>query len=447
MHDVLEILEENLEEQSAKGLARAVSRAIRAGRLADGDLLPPIRKIAAELCLSPTTVNAAWSLLSRSGFIHTDGRRGTRVSDRALPASDRYRHALLRQNDFDIDLSNGVPDPSLLPDLTMALNGVTTAASPGGYLGAQVLPELLDVLKDEWPYPAPAMTVVDGAMDAVELVLRARVRYGDRVIVENPTFPPIMDLLDLLGAQIIGVPLDGSGMIRSALADALSQPAAMVILQPRGQNPTGASMTESRARQLAEVIAQSDALVLEDDAAGCVAVAESVSLGKYIPDQVLHARSYSKSHGAELRVAGIGGPSSLIAEVESMRQYGQGWTSRILQRVLLNFLTSPAANECVDRARAEYARRVEVLRYTLDTKGTQIGPTDGINVWVPVVDEYAAIMRLAAGGIAVTPGSPFMTGKSQHPHIRVSIGLLRDDIDAVSEKIAIAARTEGWHGR
>lgn len=87
----------------------------------------------------------------------------------------------------------------MLPDLAAALAGVTSTAIAGGYLGTQVLPELLDVLKGDWPYRAAAMTVVDGAMDAVELVLRARVRHGDRVLVADPTFPPFLDLTPLRG--------------------------------------------------------------------------------------------------------------------------------------------------------------------------------------------------------------------------------------------------------
>src|SRR5699024_8773444 len=105
------------EERTALGVARAVSRAIREGVLTPGTKLPPIRTVARALALSPTTVNAAWTLLARSGAVHTDGRRGTTVAD-IHSGSSRYKRALDRHKLFAVDLSAGVPDARLLPDLT-----------------------------------------------------------------------------------------------------------------------------------------------------------------------------------------------------------------------------------------------------------------------------------------------------------------------------------------
>ena len=93
MRAVISDLEERLEHPTAKGLAQAVSRAIRDGRLGPGDQLPPIRHVAQELMMSPTTVSAAWQLLSRSGTIRSDGRRGTTVAQ-TRRGGERYARAL-----------------------------------------------------------------------------------------------------------------------------------------------------------------------------------------------------------------------------------------------------------------------------------------------------------------------------------------------------------------
>ena len=60
-------LERRMAEPTAKGLATAVGRTIRDGVLVPGDRLPPIRELAHELALSPTTVSASWGLLARAG--------------------------------------------------------------------------------------------------------------------------------------------------------------------------------------------------------------------------------------------------------------------------------------------------------------------------------------------------------------------------------------------
>src|SRR5450759_3846581 len=218
----------------------------------------------------------------------------------------RYRRALERQLDFALDRAAGTPDPALLPNLGPALSDLTTAGIPGSYLDDPVLPGLLEVLKAQWPYPAEELMVVDGAMDGLDLVSRSLLRFGDRVVVEHPGFPPLLDLLESIGVEVVGVPVDEAGLRPEPLAAALRTPAATVFLLPRAHNPTGASMTEHRARDLAPILAQAGLPVVEDDSAGAVAASAPISLGQWIPDQVIHIRSFSKSHGSQTKVRAMG---------------------------------------------------------------------------------------------------------------------------------------------
>ena len=445
MRQLLSGLEERLSEPSARALVAAVTTAIRDGVLVPEMRLPPIRTVATELGLSPTTVSAAWSVLARSGAIRTDGRRGTTVADLRARGPRRYRHAVQKQAAFDLDLSTGVPDPRLLPDLTRAVRSLTTtAATPGSYLDDPVLPELLEVFAPDWPYPAEAWAITDGAMDAIDLVARTAVGFGDRVIVEHPVFPPLLDLLDSLGAEIVAVALDAEGMCPDALAEALATPTAAVLIQPRAQNPTGVSLSPERSEALAAILAGNDALVIEDDSAGAIAASPAVSLGHWRPERTVHVRSFSKSHGPDLRLAAVSGPPDLLAEVTARRQLGQGWSSRLLQRILLHVLTDQRAIEQVARAREEYARRRATAVARLAEHGVQIAGTDGINIWVPVVDEAAALVRLASQGIGVAPGAPFAVLPGPAGHVRATVGLIdRAQQDAL-DQLAAAAATAGW---
>ena len=441
--EVISGLETRLDEPSAKGLASAVTRAVRDGVLRPGDRLPPIRELAHQLALSPTTVSAAWGLLARAGAIRTAGRRGTVIADGGGPRDGRYRRALERQAPFALDLSTGVPDAALLPGLARALQDLTTAGTPASYLDDPVLPALHQVLVDSWPYRAPAITVVDGAMDALELVIRTTLRYGDRVVVEHPTFPPLLDLLEAAGTEIVGVGLDDEGMDPAGLAAALAEPVQAVFLQPRAQNPTGISTSTRRLAELADVLAGSGALVVEDDSTSDLAVSPDLSLGAVLPERVAHIRSYSKSHGPDLRLAAMSGPEELIGGVRNARQLGQGWSSRLLQRLLLSLLTDDGSRAEVAAARTEYARRRSEFVAALAAEGIDVPGGDGLNVWVPVHDEAAALVRLAARGIGVAPGRPFGVQSGDSGHVRVTAGLLAGSVEDVAAEVATAARTSG----
>lgn len=433
-------VESRLDELSARGLASALSRAVRDGALVPGTRLPPIRAVADQLGLSPTTVSAAWALLARTGTIRTDGRRGTTVAERHRAGSPRYRRALDRDTAFRLDLSTGVPDPALLPSLSGALDALTDVATPGSYLDDPVLPELAEVLRADWPFLPDDLTVVDGAMDGIELATRVLVGFGDRVAVEDPAFPPLLDLLEARGAEVVGVPVDASGMSATALREAGAVTA--VYLQPRAQNPTGVSLSPQRAEELAAVLRFGAAAVIEDDSAGAVAAFDPVSLGSWLPERTVHVRSFSKSHGPDLRLAALSAPDDVARRITALRQLGQGWSSRLLQRLLLALLTDEASVRAVAGARAAYAQRRAVMVAELAKLNVEVGGTDGINLWIPVADETAAVVRLASQGIGVAPGAPFAVLPGQRPHVRVTVGLLAGDHAAVAAAIAAAARGE-----
>ncbi|MGN6754118.1 MAG: aminotransferase class I/II-fold pyridoxal phosphate-dependent enzyme [Intrasporangium sp.] len=447
MREVISEIETRLDEPTARGLATAVSRSIHEGALQGGDRLPPIRTLAHHLGLSPTTVSAAWALLARAGSIHTAGRRGTLVADSRAPRDGRYRRTLERPLPFALDLSTGVPDAALLPSLSRALASLTTPGTPHSYLDDPVLPELRAVLVDDWPYPPPEMTVVDGAMDALELVIRTTLRFGDRVVVEHPSFPPLLDLLEHAGVEVVGVPLDRQGLVPDRLAEALTKPTAAVFLQPRAHNPTGTSMSAARARSLARILRPADALVIEDDSASGISTSPDVSIGTWLPERTVHIRSFSKSHGPDLRLAALSASSDLVGAIHHQRQLGQGWSSRLLQRLLLGLLIDPRSAREITLARAEYARRRNGFVDGLQRQGIPVAGDDGLNVWVPVDDEPSALMRLAAQGVGVAPGTPFQVLPETAGHVRVTTGLITRNLDEVAREVAAAAHATGWGSR
>ena len=215
-----------------------------------------------------------------------------------------------------------------------------------------------------------------------------------------------------------------------------------IFLQPRAQNPTGASMTPERVAALAALLQHTRTWVIEADHSGLIARGADVSLGTFLPDRTVHVRSFSKSHSPDLRTAAIGGAAEVLDPLMARRMLGPGWTSRILQGMLVHLLSDPAAIAAVDRARDAYHHRVSGLHEALTKRGVICAPADGINLWVQVADERSALLMLAAGGIRVAPGAPFMVQPLADAYLRITAGLLPDDsaqIDDIGRRIAEAA--------
>jgi DNA-binding transcriptional MocR family regulator len=431
-----------VDDRSARGIAAAVSRLVTSGDLPVGSRLPTVRDVARELGVSPTTVSEAWRSLSRAGAIQTRGRSGSFVTAPVLPRR-RLRYARLSGllPGVERDYSTGVPDHDLLPGVTESLRRIGNARLTTSYLDAAVLPPLERVLRQRWPYPPDQLTVVDGALDALDRVTATVVRFGDRVLVENPAFPPVLDLLQAVGATVIGVPVDEQGMCPDALGRALRtyDPVA-VYLQPRAHNPTGVSMTARRAGELADALAAyPQVTVVEDDHAGDIATAPPVSLGTRLPHRTVHVAGFSKSHGPDLRLAALAGPAPVVTAINDRRLLGPGWSSRLLQAVLVDLLTDAGAIAQVARAREVYAERRTALLTALAAQGADATAADGINLWLTVADQQMAMLALAAHGIAVAPGAPFEVTGLGADHVRVTVGLVRDDFGSLAEILASAA--------
>lgn len=438
-------------DRSPQGIAAVIARLVTEGVLAPGDRLPTVREIAADLGVSPATVSAAWQALARAGVVVSRGRAGSFVQASRRDWLTRRVQGLSGPVDEGrLDLSSGTPDPALLPTLGEAFARVSLRADAGRYHDLPVLPELAAVLTESWPSRTETITVVDGALDGISRVLEQVVRFGDRVAVESPGFPYFFDLLDALGAEAVPLDLDDEGVVPASLTRALAQHPSAVILQPRAQNPTGASMTTRRAQQLAGAVRAARGgervVIVEDDHSALIAMAPEVTLGRWLPDQVVHVRSFSKSHGPDLRIAALGGPAALVERVIARRMLGPGWTSRLLQAALLDMLTRVEAVEQVRVARRAYRDRQEELVGALRRRGIALLPPDGINLWLPVADERAAHVRLAAAGIVVAAGGPFVVHKpsaaddAPQAYVRVTAGLIARGGAAVAAELAAASR-------
>ncbi|WP_431970572.1 PLP-dependent aminotransferase family protein [Nocardia sp. bgisy134] len=450
-----------IDDPTPAGIAGAIARLITSGELRAGDRLPTVRELSRRLGVSPATVSHGWRALAQAGLVVSRGRSGTFVAESgARPASSRTDSMTRGATDARLDLSLGTPDPALLPEIGSILSRLALDAETTDYHQAPVVPELGRLLQADWPTRSGALTVVDGAMDAIVRSLQAVVRFGDRVIVEDPTFPYILDYLESIGAQIIPVRMDEEGVLPDDFARAIATGASAAVLQPRAQNPTGASMSVERAEELVAILRHSErrCMVIEDDHSGAVVPVEDISLGRWLPDRVLHVRSYSKSHGPDLRIAALSGPEEIIDRIVATRVLGPGWTPRILQRLLHEMLRDETVTRTVEHARAQYQIRRRALADALRRHGLHLAEGQGLNAWLPVADERTALIHLAANGIRVAPGGPFFVADRGHPEaVRVTVAPLADGIDEVAAVLALAARPrqseyfsldqESWDGR
>jgi DNA-binding transcriptional MocR family regulator len=427
-------------DRTAHGIAQAIGALVADGTVCVGDRLPTVREVARVMRVSPTTVSEAWQTLQRHGIIETQRRRGTFVSERSGAMASRFWQVPVDRGLYEIDLSTGTPDPDLLPDPTAFLAAMGRVPRMTSYLDRPLLVSLEDRFRSDWPFEPEHLTIVNGALDALDRVIQTAIPFASKVIVSDPTFPPILDMLDLAGATAIGVALDEEGLVPDALAEALRRhEVSAIILQPRAHNPTGSSWSQTRVEALASVLESTTILIVEDDHSGAASGTELRSLGTYLPGRVTHIRSFSKSHGPDFRLAAIGGPSNPVVDLIRRRRLGPSWTSRLLQQLLLDMLASPKVEAEVEHAAHTYRQRWMAMHNALTERGIPIIAGSGLNMWLPVRDETVATVALAANGIGVAPGRPFRVAADRNPHLRITTSVISQNAPKIAALIADAA--------
>ncbi len=416
-----EAIQYRIRAASAAELVSDVEAAVAGGALAPGTPLPSVRRLASELGISPATVAAGLAELRRRGVVVSEPRRGTRIGLGPPIGSPR---PLLPVPQGARDLSRGNPDPALLPDVAAIL---ARCAPPTRLYGEPAaLAELSELAREQLRadgVPADSLCVVSGALDGIERVLQARLRQGDRVVVENPGYAALYDLLRAQGLALEPVRVDDRGIDPSSMRTALARGARAVVITPRGQNPTGAALDADRASKLAAVLADfPQALVIEDDHLGPVAGSRlhSIVAGR---ERWAATRSVAKALGPDLRLAVLAGDPQTVARVEGRQQCGPGWVSHILQTIVLELWRDPEVQAGIARARDIYSERRVHLLGCLADHGVRAHGASGLNVWIPVDEEASAIGGLMQRGWVLAPGAPFRLADAA-PAIRATIATL-----------------------
>ncbi|MFI7613295.1 PLP-dependent aminotransferase family protein [Nonomuraea terrae] len=436
-------LAERIGDPSARGIAAALTALIREGTVTAQTRLPTVRGLARELGVSSGTVAEAWAELRKHGMIRTERRRGTVVlGPPDVPRPIRYERIGHFGDRLAIDLAIASPDAALLPPLEAALVAAAGADGLNDYTRETITPRLRAAVEPEWPFTARGWLAVGGGYEGVQLLCQTTALPGDRIAIEEPTAARLLDILETIGVQIIPVACDQDGPVPAALARALRARPVAFVYQPRGQSPCGHAVTPERSAELAALLERSATLIVEDDGIGELSVSPMVSLGTRFPDRTVLVRSYSKSHGPDLRIAVIGGAAEAVERVRVLRSFGTGWTSRILQDALAHLLGDAEVRERVRHAGEVYAARRARLAAELAARGVPTGGSDGLVLWVPVRDEPAALVTLAAHGISVAPGSRYVVEPASRHHLRLATARLTDDPDelaALADVITLAA--------
>lgn len=194
--------------------------------------------------------------------------------------------------------------------------------------------------------PDTEITVTSGASEAIFAAMAALVRTGEEVIVFDPAYDCYEPAIELQGAKAVHIPLSQPdfSIDWQRVRDAIT-PRTRMILINSPHNPSGAVLSCDDLDQLAQVVRDSDIVVLSDEVYEHIvydgAAHQSVLRHPELAARSVVVSSFGKTyHCTGWKVGYAVAPAALMAEFRKVHQYITFCTFHPAQVAFAEFLAS-----------------------------------------------------------------------------------------------------------
>ncbi|WP_028203626.1 aminotransferase-like domain-containing protein [Paraburkholderia nodosa] len=419
-------------------LADFIEGAVAQGRLRPGERVPAQRSLATLLAVDLTTVTRGFNEARRRGLIEARGPLGTFI---AAPRAELLQRVDLSMNippapaglDMNALLREGMARVLVRSDADLLM---TYHMGGGGradwQAGAKWLQPMLG-------HVAPNRVVVcPGAQAALAALILAFTQPGEVILAEPLLYPGLPHAAAQLGRRILPVAVDAHGMRPDALEAACREHAARLIyVNPTLQNPTTATMPETRRLEILRVAQRCGARIVEDDPYWRFAPDAPAPFARLAPAQVCYLATLSKTLSPGLRTAYLALPDEEARTrlVTALRTFSL-MAAPLTNALATHWIEEGVAEQIFADVKAEARERQRIAAHTL---GSSAGA--GIHLWY-TLPRYWQARELAAAasteGLAVAPSTAFQQGPETANAIRISLGATggREPLQAALRKLS-----------
>lgn len=401
--------------QCVVDLVTAMKLLVADGRLPVGTRLPSERELTEALPVSRTTITAALDQLRAEGVVESRRGAGSWINGPVGGGG-----GITGGDDTLIDLSRAAPPalPSVRLAMEVAMGQMPEHLASHGY-DERGLPVLRQRIADRYaarglPTSPDQIVVTSGAQHAWALVLRLFAGPGDRVLVEQPSYPNALEAVRASFGIPVPVPMLADGWDLDGFEAAVRQAGPrLAYLIPDFQNPTGLRMTSESRESLSAVLRKARTPFVVDETLVELALdgsPEPLPMAAFGGDSVVTLGSASKSHWGGLRIGWIRASADVVHRLLSTRAAIDLGTPVFEQLVLAALLESP---ESVLRQRREEALAqrdvaVAALREHCPQWKFDV-PTGGLGIWCALDGPVSTRIAVVAQnhGLRLVPGPRF----------------------------------------
>ena len=296
--------------------------------------------------------------------------------------------------------------------------------------------------------------VTVGGSEAIDISLRGIIDPGDEVLIVEPCFVCYAPLVELAGGIPVTVPTKIENNFKLTVQDLegkITDKTKMLIL-PFPNNPTGAIMTKSDLEPIAELLRDTNILILSDEIYSELTYGRkhfSIIELEGMKERTIYVNGFSKAFAMTgWRLGYVMAPKPIIDQLVKIHQYAIMCSPTVSQYAAVEALTSCGTE--VQKMVDEYNIRRRYLVSEFNRLGLECFNPEGAFYVFPCIkstgltSEEFCERLLYEENVAVVPGHAF--GESGEGFVRVSYAYsLNHLMDAVRRIEHFVEKLKGEH--
>ena len=267
--------------------------------------------------------------------------------------------------------------------------------------------------------PQNEIIVTVGGSEAIDMAMRAVLTAGDEIIIPNPAFVCYEPLAKMTGATPVIIDTrveDKFKLTPEALKKAITPRTKMLVL-PFPNNPTGAIMTKQELEEIADIIRDTNILVLSDEIYAELTYGKrhvSIASLDGMRERTILVSGFSKAYAMTgWRLGYLCAPEPLAAQMLKLHQYAIMCAPTVSQFAAIEAMDN--GDEDVKIMVEEYDRRRKYIHDGLNAVGIEtFEPEGAFYIW-PNIGKFGLSSEefcnrlLYEHKCAIVPGTAFGT--------------------------------------
>lgn len=293
--------------------------------------------------------------------------------------------------------------------------------------------------------PGHEVIVTVGGSEGIDLCIRSMVEPGDEVLVVEPSFVCYSPIVEICGGKAVGIQTKVENEFRltaQELRENISDKTKLLIL-PFPNNPTGAIMRREDLESIAQVLKDTNIIVLSDEI-----YSELTYSGKHVSfaqiegmrERTVVINGFSKSFAMTgWRLGFVGGPEPIVSQLLKLHQYAIMCSPTVSQYAAVTALQSCTGD--IEKMKNEYDMRRRYVVDAFNKLGLDCFTPQGAFYVFPCIKSTGLSSAefceklIFSKKVAVVPGDAF--GSCGEGFVRVSyaysINHLREAVKRIGE--------------